>query len=264
MSKLPDDDGGGILMPILVSLLVVAGIGTAGLFAYIGIRSTTYQPEEVPASSVSKSLEQTQAEGQSSFSSGNVMYIDGVRVTPENNDTEGQIQVNNEPDDVYAGSAEPSAPEVPDKVPEEENKAQTTQPPEKQPESKPTQPSDNQGSGAAGQKDGGKSDSGQTGTGKTPENQTQTGVNINPSSPTTTKPQNSGTNMGTQAGGDVSSNFAAGKVLITTASDNNKDPVYHTKYCRSAQKIEPNDMYWYDSAETAEANNRRLCGNCAR
>lgn len=47
MSKVPDDDSGGILMPILVSLLVVVGIVTAGLFGYIGYagyRNMTNQP----------------------------------------------------------------------------------------------------------------------------------------------------------------------------------------------------------------------------
>ena len=58
--------------------------------------------------------------------------------------------------------------------------------------------------------------------------------------------------------------FSAGKVLITTASNNNGKPVYHTKYCSSAQKIAQNDMYWYDSAEDAIADGRKLCGNCSR
>ena len=184
MSKLPDDDSGGALMPILVSLLVVVGIGTAGLFGYIGIRLTANPPEEVPASSVAQPHKQPQTSGKASSSSGGVMSIDGVRATSENNDTDGQTQVSNGP-------------------------------------------SDNQGAGGTVQKD-------------------------------------SGASMGTQAGGDISGKFAAGKALITTASDNNKDPVYHTKYCRSAQKIDQNDMYWYDSAEAAVATGRRLCGNCSK
>ena len=52
MSKIPDDDGGGILMPILVTLLVLVGLGTAGSFAYIGMHAAVYQSEEPSSSSV--------------------------------------------------------------------------------------------------------------------------------------------------------------------------------------------------------------------
>lgn len=58
--------------------------------------------------------------------------------------------------------------------------------------------------------------------------------------------------------------FSGGRVLITKASDNNNDPVYHTKYCTSAKKISQIDMYWFNSAEEAKADGRRLCGICAR
>lgn len=97
---------------------------------------------------------------------------------------------------------------------------------------------------------------------KPSSSQTQTGVKIDPSSPSANKSQNGGTSIGTQAGGDISSNFSAGKVLITVASNNNNKPVYHTKYCQAAKKIDLNDMRWYDSEDAAKADGREICGHC--
>ncbi len=248
MSKLPDDDSGGILMPILVTLLVLVGLGTAGAFAYIGMHSAAYQSEEPSSSSVAQPQEQPQKSGKASSFSGGVTYIDGVRVTQENDDTEGQTQVIDDSSDVQASSSEPSAPEAPATVPEEKNKPSESTKPQ-------NTPAQNQGKAQTGTQNKGTDASG---------GKTQTGVNINPSSPATNKPQNGGANTGTQSGEDVSSNFAAGKVLVTSASDNNNDPVYHTKYCRSAQKIDQNDMRWYDSAQEAEDDGRRICGNCKK
>lgn len=67
MSKLPDDDGGGILMPILVSLLVVVGLGTAGLFGYIGYtgyRAMANQPASSSTSGTSQARAQTPTQNQ--------------------------------------------------------------------------------------------------------------------------------------------------------------------------------------------------------
>lgn len=85
-----------------------------------------------------------------------------------------------------------------------------------------------------------------------------------------TKPSSSGNSANSSSSGNTSNagayaeNFSAGKVLITTASNNNGKPVYHTKYCVSAQKISPNDMYWYNSVEDAKKDGRQLCGNCKK
>ena len=62
MPKIPDDDSGGILMPILVTLLVLVGLGTAGLFAYIGIKATDHQPAE--SSGTSSQVQQGQQIGR--------------------------------------------------------------------------------------------------------------------------------------------------------------------------------------------------------
>lgn len=64
--------------------------------------------------------------------------------------------------------------------------------------------------------------------------------------------------------GDRASKFANGMVLATIESDNGGDPVYHTKDCRAAQKIDTGSELWYESAQAAERDNRRICGNCKR
>ena len=58
--------------------------------------------------------------------------------------------------------------------------------------------------------------------------------------------------------------FSAGQVLITTASNNNNDPVYHTMDCRTASKILPEDRAWIESEDAAKAEGRRLCGWCSK
>lgn len=82
MPKIPDDDSGGILMPILVTLLVLVGLGTAGLFAYIGIKATDHQPAE--SSGTSSQVQQgqqgqqtqTPSSGQTANSNWNIDFSD--------------------------------------------------------------------------------------------------------------------------------------------------------------------------------------------
>ena len=58
--------------------------------------------------------------------------------------------------------------------------------------------------------------------------------------------------------------FSGGRVLITTKSDNNKDPVYHTRDCRAAKEIPAENVGWFDSEQAAIDDGRRLCGLCAK
>lgn len=62
MAKIPDDDDGGILMPILVSLLVVVGLVTAGLFGYIGYHAKMNQAAIIPGSSQEQPQTPTQSQ----------------------------------------------------------------------------------------------------------------------------------------------------------------------------------------------------------
>lgn len=91
MAKLPDDDGGGILMPILVSLLVVIGIGTAGLFGYIGFRATTTQSAEAPGASTSQEQRQTPSKPQTAISNHDVLENDSSNKKVEDSSTESDF-----------------------------------------------------------------------------------------------------------------------------------------------------------------------------
>lgn len=75
-----------------------------------------------------------------------------------------------------------------------------------------------------------------------------------PSAPITETP--------TQTTSSNERDFSGGRVLATTASNNNNDPVYHTRNCASAQRIAKEDEYWYDSAEDAIEDGRRKCKRC--
>lgn len=83
-----------------------------------------------------------------------------------------------------------------------------------------------------------------------PAQQTQNQVS---SAPTATKRNSDGT---------YTHDFSGGRVLITTASDNNDDPVYHTEDCQAARLIPPESESWYVSAQAAESDGRRICGYC--
>lgn len=71
-------------------------------------------------------------------------------------------------------------------------------------------------------------------------------------------------NAGTIQNGDgtYTHDFSGGRVLATRESNNNNDPVYHTKDCRSAKRIPPENELWYSSAQAAQNDGRRLCGIC--
>lgn len=71
-------------------------------------------------------------------------------------------------------------------------------------------------------------------------------------------------NAGTTQNGDgtYTHDFSGGRVLATRESNNNNDPVYHTKDCRSAKRIPPENELWYSSAQAAQNDGRRLCGIC--
>lgn len=93
-------------------------------------------------------------------------------------------------------------------------------------------------------------------------------VSANPTTPParqTQAPAQSG-NSGTiqNSDGTYKHDFSGGRVLATTQSNNRGDPVYHTKDCRAAKIIPPENERWYQSAQAAKDDNRRLCGYCAR
>lgn len=98
---------------------------------------------------------------------------------------------------------------------------------------------------------------------QTPAQSTQSPAQT-PASNTKASPAAQAPKPTTGSNGSYTHDFSGGRVLITKASNNNNDPVYHTKDCVSARKIASADEYWYDSAKDAENAGRRLCGNCSR
>lgn len=80
-----------------------------------------------------------------------------------------------------------------------------------------------------------------------------------PTQPEEKAPSQSGTSANNVT---IARDFSSGRVLATTQSSNNGNPVYHTKDCQAAKKILPESEYWYDSAQAAENDGRRLCGYC--
>ena len=80
----------------------------------------------------------------------------------------------------------------------------------------------------------------------------------------TPAPVQSGDKTISNSDGTYTHFFTNGRVLITTESNNNDDPVYHTWDCRAAKKISPESEGWYDSEQAAINAGRRLCGYCSK
>lgn len=242
MSKLPSDDGGGILIPLLVSLLVVVGIGTAGLFGYFGFIAS--QNDKVPQD---QTIEAGRSEGGGSSapqSSTGISYA-GPGILIE----DGEVTWRHEDDQQKDLPNQTQTSQDIDVLeqPTDDQKTQT-EPPAQTTDDQQTQ-TQNKGTDASGGK-------------------TQTGVNINPSSPVTNKPQNGGTNRTTQSGGEKGNNNLAdlpeykrekkGEYIGSSISDK-----YHPfPGCSAAKKIKPENEVWFNSVEEARAANYKPCGNC--
>lgn len=82
-------------MPILVSLLVVVGLGTAGLFGYIGLVSVANQPTEI--SSASSSQAQEPKQDYKALTNMPVQEQQGESISIENQPTSGDQTKNNPP-----------------------------------------------------------------------------------------------------------------------------------------------------------------------
>ena len=255
---------GGIIASILIALVASVGLSAGGFGIGYGAGVLLGDPAQEPTQQ--ETAEGNKQEPQKASCSGPNLVVENGTVTwmSETWARNGGRSIPGYENLVDA----PAASQLPNTVnnPGEE---QTTTPTQDQaPAQTPGQPDQQQGQTKPSTSE---KSSGVT---ANPANQSggqsQAGVNIDPSSPADPKTQNSGTQFGgsskpsgnTSNGGSYAENFAAGKVLATTASANKGDPVYHTKYCNAAQKIAPNDMKWYNSAKEAKADHRRICGNC--
>ena len=228
MSKLPNEDGGGILIPLLVSLLVVVGIGTAGLFGYFGFIAS--QNDKVPQDQTIEAGRSESGGSSAPQSSTGISYA-GPGILIE----DGEVTWRHEDDQQK-------------ELPDQTKTSQDIDVPEQPTDDQQTQ-TQNKGTDASGGK-------------------TQTGVNINPSSPVTNKPQNGGTNRTTQSGGEKGNNNLSdfpeykrekkGEYIGSSISDK-----YHPfPGCSAAKKIKPENEVWFNSVEEARAANYKPCGNC--
>lgn len=251
MSKLPNEGGGGILLPFLVSVLVVVGLGTAGIFAYIGINASRYQPEEAASVGTgqeevhkaisnrsivenSKKVDETEPQGGAASSAANV----DDNKTPEN-----QSGQQSEASDKEGGKGQSDSVNQPEAT-----------------DSKQSDGGKNQGSQSAKpvQND-------TTGSAKVDINPGDAKTQVDQNKPTgsgTTGKQNSGGNGGD--GFDTERfdrpNWPKGKFLAATTSDK-----YHNKNCSNgAARIRPENELWFDSEEAAKADGYERCGICWR
>lgn len=250
--KPPQDDG--ILVPILTALM-----GGVGLFTLILIGGITFTylrgPSEV--ANLGSPPAQTQSEGTRSAGS-TAQSQTQPEQTPE--PAEDLPEESEPPEEIPPTEAGPepeaqppeSTPEaLPEPVPEQEPA------PEPKPQQTPQKPASTSTPAA-------KPSSG-TASQSTPD--TNQIVSLPPAQTDAQAPASSGNNSAAtqpSAGNLDTNGFSSGQVLITTASDNNKNPVYHTMNCRAAKKISPEDQDWFDSATAAEAAGRKLCGWCAK
>lgn len=264
------------LLTAMITLLVLTGVGETGLLGYIGFgvyRNTltelipdavsTSEPYSGPVSFAGPALlvqdgeviweldtdgitdgaaasadqSQNESEGGKRLSTLSVPVINYELASQENVE---QPKAPQQQDNQPVTTPTPEAPKVTNQATQVNNQSSgqtTTQ------TQKPTT-TQNQNSGTG--------------------NQSGAAVTISPNQTQTAKPNtNANQSGGTQSssnGGD----FSNGKVLATKASDNKGDPVYHTKYCSAAQKIEEPDKIWYSSAKAAEDAGRRICGICGK
>lgn len=255
---MPKSGGGGIVVPILISLLATVGIAVGGFGIGTGIGWVMYGPIVASVQDSGQDSSQgseTQMDNNRAHTMGsslgpNVYEENGVIVwqseywgsRSDGSNVTGRkpasTPVNPEPDQIQYTVNDPG--QITTAKPVQDQAVQPAQ--TQEPAQSSTQTPGN-GADAAVKAN-------------------QPTVNILPTNPSTKNQQTDKASSG--GNGRISENFAAGKVLITTASDNNKDPVYHTKYCNSAKKIAQNDMYWFDSEQAAIDDGRRLCGNCAK
>lgn len=240
---------GSLLISMLIVLLVLVGIWNFAMVGVIGFSYTRAARER--AAALSQSVPPAASQSTLSAPSGNSHGGATGISTPVNT------------------PAEPAA------SPEETSAPEPTQEP---PEATPDVPAPTQGpqdSAPASDTAGDSADSPapsreptQT-SGGTPTQDLGPAVSAPPTAqvtePPAQAPAQSG-NAGTvqNSDGTYSHDFSGGRVLITTQSSNSNDPVYHTQDCQAARKIPPENEGWFDSAQAAVDDGRRLCGYCGR
>lgn len=237
------------IISILVGLLVVVGIGETGLLSYIGL--TVYG--NIKAQQAYEA-QQAAIEAQ--------QKNNPVSSRPSNMDAVGNQE---------ADGKTPQADEADHNPPDQSSETNTAAQAQDRPQEVQTTSAAQSRPSSSGAETPSKTPepSGGTTTKPSADNQSSSTAVVSPNQPQAITPSTSkNPSDGTQSSGNgeetYTHDFSGGRVLVTTASNNNNDPVYHTQDCRAAIKISPSDAYWYDSAKDAEAAGRRLCGNCKK
>lgn len=241
MSK--KEKGNGILIPILSALDGLVLIGTASIVAF-GMATAQVEPERPT-----------------------VKLADACRIisTIQRDANEAVLE------NIDVPSLEETAPT---EAPEATVPVNTEAPqPQEPPQTQEKQPEDVTASASVETTTEQKEDSsGKPPTPKTTANATPSNADppIQQQSPAVVSNQSTVTSTAqtprptTGSNGSYTHDFSGGRVLITKASNNKGNPVYHIKDCVSAQKIPPENESWYESAEAAKAAGRSLCGNCGK
>ena len=238
-------------MPVLISVLAAAAISAGGFGAGYGAGIVRYEVLGSPPQEQAQQEQRTSTNLKSSSAGPNVIAEDGTITWMS--ETWIAHGGNTVPGFEALGSSQVSAPPVQEQLPgnNQADVHETAQPqpaadnssataPNQQPSTQPTGSSGN----AAATKDG-----------NTTSGNTQSGVNINPSSQANTKTQTGGSNQTSNL------DWPEGKFL---ASKNGK--VYHRMYCErgmtGAVNIKEENKIWFDSEEEARAAGKERCGNC--
>ena len=239
MSK--KEKGNGILIPILSVLDGLVLIGTAGIVAF-GMATAQVEPERSTAklADACRIISTIQRDA-------NEAVLENIDVPPLEKTSPAEA-----PEATVPVNAEAPQPQEPPKTQEKQLEDVTPSTPietnteqKEEPSGKPPTP---------------KTTGNGTPSNATPPIQQQSPAVSSNQSPVTSTAQTPRPTTGSN--GSYAHDFSGGRVLITTASDNKGDPVYHIKDCPAARKIAPENEFWYDSEEAAKADKRRLCGNC--
>lgn len=268
MSK--SSSGSGIIASMLIVLVISIGLPVGGFGLGYGTGVLRYDVlgppyQELAQPENTENNQSTQNVQKGSIISPNLRVENGEviwrsEMLPSNEDSstlgDGDLI---DKADVPPPSQVQDSPDLPSKEPIVSTSSEQT-PPQTQ------NPAQSQGTS---QNAGNANQGGNSTESKPSSSQTQTGVKIDPSSPSANKSQNGGTNRTTQSGGEKGNNNnladlpeyereKKGEYIGSSISDK-----YHPfPGCSAAKKIKPENEVWFNSVEEARAANYKPCGNC--
>lgn len=244
------EKGGSIVLPVLLSVVAAAAISVGGFGAGFGVGRVVYGSADQPSQS------QPAAENQQSIGTS----VAGITRGPNVHVDYGAI--------IWMSTTWPSNPAS--ALDQQPAAPTVTQPAAAQPEAAPSAPAQApaepaNNAGRTDQQQGQTKPSTSGNSDGVTENQSggqsQTGVNIAPSSPTTNKPQGGNNSSGV---GNQTSNldWPEGKYLASAASKGK----YHRTYCENgmtgAVNIKEENKIWFDSEQEAQDAGYKRCNLC--